>query len=60
VRWDVARIVRQRLREALPKGAAGLRVFQNDVAQAIAPYNIAGLCDPSVRNMYRYTAADKG
>lgn len=59
-RWDVARIVRQRLREALPKGAAGLRAFQIDVAQAIAPYNIAGLCDPSVRNMYRYTAADKG
>ncbi len=30
--------------------------FFNDVAQAIAPYNIAGLCDLNVSNMYRYTA----
>ncbi|MCI0433890.1 MAG: tryptophan 7-halogenase, partial [Gemmatimonadetes bacterium] len=30
--------------------------FEDRVAQLIAPYNVAGLCDPSVRNMYRYTA----
>ncbi len=27
--------------------------FQNDIAAAIEPYNLAGLCDPSVANMYR-------
>lgn len=30
--------------------------LQQDVARAIADYNTAGLCDPSVENMYRYTA----
>ena len=30
--------------------------FQRNVAAAIAPFNVAGLCDPGVRNMYRYTA----
>lgn len=30
------------------------------ICRAIAPYNVAGLCDPQVKNMYRYTAADKG
>jgi FADH2 O2-dependent halogenase len=34
--------------------------FAQVVAEAIAPYNTAGLCDPRVRNMYRYTAANKG
>ena len=33
--------------------------FVAGVSQQIAPYNTAGLCDPSVHNMYRYTAADK-
>jgi len=59
-RWNVARAVRSRLRETIGRGPAGLRSFQNDLAQAISPYNIAGLCDPAVQNMYRYTAADKG
>lgn len=27
-----------------------------EIARAIQPYNIAGLCDPAARNMYRYTA----
>jgi tetracycline 7-halogenase / FADH2 O2-dependent halogenase len=30
--------------------------YERAVAAAIAPYNIAGLCDPNVRNMYRHTA----
>ena len=34
--------------------------FEAEVSAAIAPWNSVGLCDPSVRNMYRYTAADKG
>jgi FADH2 O2-dependent halogenase len=29
------------------------------IATGLGPYNIAGLCDPSARNMYRYTAATK-
>jgi FADH2 O2-dependent halogenase len=31
--------------------------FNRRVAEAIRPYNRVGLCDPGVRNMYRYTAA---
>lgn len=30
--------------------------FENAVAQAIGPFNHAGLCDPALKNMYRYTA----
>ena len=33
--------------------------FEQFIADGIAPYNIAGLCDPSVQNMYRYTAICK-
>lgn len=33
--------------------------FIADLAKRIAPYNTAGLCDPSAQNMYRYTAAEK-
>jgi tetracycline 7-halogenase / FADH2 O2-dependent halogenase len=33
--------------------------FERFIANGIAPYNIAGLCDPEVRNMYRYTAIEK-
>jgi tetracycline 7-halogenase / FADH2 O2-dependent halogenase len=36
-----------------------LKLFEQFVAKAIRPYNAAGLLDPSVRNMYRYTAIDK-
>jgi FADH2 O2-dependent halogenase len=38
----------------------GSNRFEQFVAEAIAPYNIAGLCDPRMQNMYRHTAADKG
>lgn len=34
--------------------------FIAEVSKQIAPYNTAGLCDPSVHNIYRYTAAEKG
>ena len=30
--------------------------FERTVSNRIAPYNTAGLCDPSAGNMYRYTA----
>jgi FADH2 O2-dependent halogenase len=36
--------------------AADLGAFEEAVAMAIAPYNSAGLCDASARNMYRHTA----
>lgn len=29
--------------------------YGREVAAALAPFNIAGLCDPAKRNMYRYT-----
>jgi FADH2 O2-dependent halogenase len=33
--------------------------FEQQVAEAIAPYNRAGLCDPRVRNMYSATVAPR-
>lgn len=33
--------------------------FQEQVKTAIAPYNHVGLFEPEIRNMYRYTAAEK-
>lgn len=56
---SVVRAVRTRLNERLAQeyvpdeGAA----FTREVAAAIEPFNGAGLCDPSVHNMYRRTAA---
>jgi hypothetical protein len=31
--------------------------FERQVAEAVAPYNRVGLCDPGASNMYHYTAA---
>jgi len=39
--------------------AADIAAFESFIARGIEPYNIAGLCDSSVANMYRYTAAQK-
>lgn len=53
--------VHQQLIQALqtpPDGQRYGRFFQV-VAEAIAPFNIAGLCDTTVNNLYRYTAVDK-
>ncbi len=33
---------------------AAVRAYERQVAQDIAPYNTAGLCDPSKKNMYPY------
>lgn len=30
--------------------------FERELADAIRPFNVVGLCDPSVRNMYRHSA----
>ncbi len=54
----VVRDTRHQLELALAAGGAprsAERFFQ-EVAQAIAPFNDAGLCAPAVNNMYRYTA----
>jgi FADH2 O2-dependent halogenase len=34
-----------------------VRRFQESVASGLSPYNIAGLCDPTKRNMYPFTVA---
>lgn len=34
--------------------------FEREMAETIAPFNTAGLCDPSVQNMYRNTAVPDG
>lgn len=55
----------QRVRDELsrvlktPVDPHASRGFFAYVADEIAPYNIAGLCDATVNNMYRYTAVDK-
>ncbi len=36
---------------------AEVRAFCDELAAAIRPFNSVGLCDPSVDNMYHYTAA---
>ena len=33
--------------------------FFGKIARLIEPFNVAGLCDEAVHNMYRYTAVDK-
>jgi hypothetical protein len=54
----LVRHARQQLEHALASAGdpqSAERFFQ-EVAREIAPYNDAGLCDPTVNNMYRYTA----
>jgi FADH2 O2-dependent halogenase len=49
------------LRSQLPAGSdageADLTAFETAVARGIGPYNRGGLCNPSCRNMYQFTAA---
>lgn len=57
---SLVRRLEERRRAILQAGAASpatLDEFDAEVARELAPYNHAGLCDPSVRNMYRFTAA---
>jgi FADH2 O2-dependent halogenase len=44
----------QRLLEAAGAGPSAAREYERRVARDIAPYNTAGLCDPSKNNMYPY------
>lgn len=46
-------------RPSAPDDASAVRHFAESIASRIAPFNTVGLCDPSVHNMYRYTAAEK-
>ena len=47
----------QRVTDADGRTPAAISEFEQFVAKAIEPFNSVGLCDPSVQNMYRYTAA---
>jgi FADH2 O2-dependent halogenase len=56
---DIVKAAHQKL-VSIPRDSADRSItdaFAEDVRRWIEPYNIAGLCDPSVNNMYRYTAA---
>jgi FADH2 O2-dependent halogenase len=60
-RWrGIVQSVFDRVREDRCSGDHRRQDFEQFVAEAIVLYNTAGLCDPRVQNMYRYTAADKG
>jgi hypothetical protein len=41
----------QRLREE-----TDIERLERELAESIAPFNVVGLCDPTVRNMYRHSA----
>lgn len=56
---DIVKAAHQKL-VGIPRDSADRSIadaFAEDIRQWIEPYNIAGLCDPSVKNMYRYTVA---
>lgn len=51
-RWlAVVRRMCERLREA-----CSIEQFEREMVEAIRPFNIVGLCDPSLQNMYRHSA----
>jgi FADH2 O2-dependent halogenase len=57
---EIVERVTNRLYEQLGKRTSREQAdaeFQQYVARAIEPFNVAGLCRPDVQNMYRYTAA---
>ena len=47
----VVRRMCERLREA-----CRIEQFETEMAAAIRPFNVVGLCDPALRNMYRHSA----
>ena len=47
----------QLVTEANGRNSSAISEFEHFVSNAIEPFNSVGLCDPSVQNMYRYTAA---
>ena len=36
--------------------ASAVGQFESELADAIRPFNVVGLCDPALRNMYRHSA----
>lgn len=51
-RWlAVVRRMCERLREA-----CDIEQFEREMVEAIKPFNVVGLCDPNLRNMYRHSA----
>ncbi|HEX6985430.1 MAG TPA: tryptophan 7-halogenase, partial [Planctomycetaceae bacterium] len=53
------RQVRRLTSDGLPSAAAVAR-FERETAEAVRPFNHAGLFDPAAKNMYRYTALPAG
>jgi FADH2 O2-dependent halogenase len=49
--FAVVRRMCARLREVVDVGQ-----FERELAEAIRPFNVVGLCDPALRNMYRHSA----
>ena len=47
----VVRRMCDRLREA-----PSIEQFEQEMAEALRPFNVVGLCDPSLRNMYRHSS----
>ncbi len=47
----VVRRMCNRLREA-----RSIEQFEQELSDALRPFNVVGLCDPSLRNMYRHSA----
>ena len=47
----VVRRMCDRLREA-----CSIEQFEQEMSVALGPFNVVGLCDPSLRNMYRHSA----
>lgn len=47
----IVRRLSQRVREE-----TDIERLERELAETIAPFNVVGLCDPSVRNMYRHSA----
>jgi FADH2 O2-dependent halogenase len=53
--WEQVRA----LAAAAHQSSADVAAIERFIARGLAPYNACGLCDPSVRNMYSYTAVTK-
>ena len=51
----VVRRMCDRLRET-----PSIEQFEQEMAEALRPFNVVGLCDPSLRNMYRHSALPEG
>ena len=49
-------IIRETRAERDDHRRAAIERFEAELAEAVRPYNVVGLCDPALRNMYRHSA----